>query len=159
MHANVASYTTAAAVAVAIAMQALHQHTRRPHMFIPAHLRSFSKQKCVASQLRRCRFHFQPAVGTTTLPTTAAASRVLFIGGIPAKTAADELEQQLIQVCTAAGCTPTRAQVGPGLLASLSSILHGIISSHFLREEKWGLKDGLCAQCHHTAVLPAGHGV
>jgi hypothetical protein len=46
------------------------------------------------------------------LPQSAAPSRILFIGGVPAKTHAAELEQQLAVVCGAAGLQPTMVQVG-----------------------------------------------
>jgi hypothetical protein len=47
----------------------------------------------------------------------AAPSRTLFIGGLPAKTAADQLEELLAAVCTAAGCVPTRVQVSAGCVS------------------------------------------
>lgn len=49
------------------------------------------------------------------VPTAAAPSRVLFIGGLPARIAAEELQQQLLTLCHAAGCQPTRVQVSEWL--------------------------------------------
>ena len=54
------------------------------------------------------------ATGKNRLPQAADPSRILFIGGLPAHTVADVLEQQLDRICTHAGCKPTRVQVGAG---------------------------------------------
>jgi hypothetical protein len=50
-------------------------------------------------------------IAKSVLPTAAAPSRILFVGGIPARTEADVLQQQLEAVCIDAGCKPTRVQV------------------------------------------------
>jgi len=54
------------------------------------------------------------AAAAGTLPKAAAPSRVLFVGGLPAKVDAKALEQQLEAVCIAASCKPARVQVSAG---------------------------------------------
>jgi hypothetical protein len=71
---------------------------------------------------RRLVGRIAAAASKITVPTTAAPSRILFIGGLPAKTAAGELEQQLLSVCESVGCQPTRVKVGHSLSRRSTSI-------------------------------------
>lgn len=67
------------------------------------------------------------APGKCLVPVKAAASRVLFVGGLPAFVSAGELQQQLLDICTAAGLQSSRAQAG--LIAramSKAAVIHVI---------------------------------
>lgn len=127
------------------------------------HSRPTAARAAAAGTKRAAAAAAAPA-GRSVLPETAAPSRLLFVGGLPASTHAEDLEQQLAGLCAAAGLQPTRVQVRfpvpsgslppPQLLLLLVAMLltHSLNDSARLRKELLLLQTGWL-----VLTAPDGH--